>query len=133
MPFPTPFVDPMQTQLIGSVTTDFQRPQVSISDLDTCTTYLVTVTASYCSQSATTDESQLINIKDTTPYKLDVLLPDDTCSEWIKMNPDSKLREMETRLQDAGSSGMCDGLVIPCFMQSSWMCTDGDDKKLTFQ
>ena len=119
--------------MVGSVGADPQQRQVSLSGLDTCTTYLITVTASSCGRSATTDEPQLLGIKDTTSYEFGLLLPDDTCSNWIKVDSDSKLREMEARLQDAGSSGMCDGFQIPCFMESSWMCTDDDDKKLTFQ
>jgi hypothetical protein len=79
-----------------------------------------------------TTEPQLIGIKDTTAYQIDVLLTDETCSDWIKLDPDSKLRDMEMGLQTGTSS--CEGkdLEIPCFIGSSWTCSD-DEKELTFQ
>ena len=119
--------------MVGSVKTDFQQPQVSLSGLDTCATYWITITASYCGRSATTDEPQLLNIKDSTPYQLEVLLADDICSDWIKVDLDTKLRDMEMGLQAAGSSCGTNGLEIPCFIGSSWMCSEDDNKKLTFQ
>ena len=121
-----------QSQYIDSVVTDVQRPQATIPGLDTCTTYWVTVTARYCGRSATT-EPQLIGIKDTTAYQLDVLSADDSCSEWIKVDLDSKLRDMEMGLQTAASSCDTNALEIPCFIGSNWMCSDGDDKRITFQ
>ena len=122
----------MQTQYIDSVRTDLQQPQATLPGLDTCTSYWVTITASYCGRSSTT-EPQLLGIKDTTPYQLVVLLADATCSDWIKEDADTKLRDMEMGLQAAGSSCGTNGLEIPCFTGSSWMCSDDDDKKLTFQ
>ena len=121
-----------QSQYIGSVRTDIQQPRATLPGLDTCTTYWVTVTASYCGRMSTT-EPQLIGIKDTTSFELDVLLPEGvTCSDWTKIDPDSKLRDMEMGLQTGTSS--CDGnaFQIPCFIGSSWMCSD-IDKQATFQ
>ena len=122
----------LQSQYLGSVRTDVQQPRATLLGLDTCTTYWVTVTASYCGRMSST-EPQLIGIKDTTAYQIDVLLTDEICSDWIKIDPDSKLRDMEMGLQ-AGTSS-CDGnaLQIPCFIGSSWVCSDDDEKKLTFQ
>ena len=122
----------LQSQHQGSVRTDVQQPRATLLGLDTCTTYWVTVTASYCGRMSST-EPQLIGIKDTTAYQIDVLLTDEICSDWIKIDPDSKLRDMEMGLQ-AGTSS-CDGnaLQIPCFIGSSWVCSDDDEKKLTFQ
>ena len=122
----------LQTQYVDSVRTGLQQPQATLSGLDTCTSYWVTITASYCGRSSTT-EPQLLGIKDTTPYQLAVLLADATCSDWIKEDTDTKLRDMEMGLQAAGSSCGTNGLEIPCFIESSWMCSDDDDKKLTFQ
>ena len=121
----------LQAQYVGSVRTDVQQPQVMLPGLDTCTSYWVTVTASYCGRMSTT-EPQLVDIKDTIAYELDLLLADDTCSEFIKVDPDSKLRDMEMKLQTAASSCDDNALQIPCFIRSSWTCSD-DDKKLTFQ
>ena len=122
----------LQTQYVDGVRTDLQQPQATLINLDTCTSYWVTVTASYCGRSSTT-EPQLLGIKDTTPYELVVVLPDDTCSDWIKEDTDTKLRDMEMGLQAAGSSCGTNGLEIPCFTGSRWLCSDDDDKKLTFQ
>ena len=122
----------LQAQYVGSFRTDVQQLQVMLSGLDTCTSYWVTVTASYCGRMSTT-EPQLVGIKDTTAYELDVLLADDTCSEFIRVDPDSKLRDMEMGLQTAASSCDDNALQIPCFIGSSWTCSDDDDKKLTFQ
>ena len=122
----------MQTQYVDSVRTDVQQPQATLSGLDTCTTYWVTITASYCGRSATT-EPQLIGIKDTIAYQLDVLLADDTCSNWIEEDRDTKLRDMEMELQTAASSCDTNALEIPCFVGSSWMCSNDGEKKLTFQ
>ena len=119
----------LQTQYVDSIRTDVQRPQATITDLDTCISYWVTVTASYCGRSSTTDP-EMLGIKDSTPFELVVLLTDTTCKDWISDDTDTKLRELETRLQDAGS--FC-SLQIPCFIESRWMCSDDDDKKLTFQ
>ena len=103
-----------------------------LSGLDTCTSYWVTVSASYCGRMSTT-EPQLIGIKDATAFQIDLLLPDDTCSEFIKVDPDSKLRDMEMGLQTAASSCDDNALQIPCFTGSSWTCSDTDSKRLTFQ
>ena len=121
-----------QSQYVGSVRTGVRQPQATLSGLDTCTNYWVTITASYCGRMSTTGP-QLTGIKDTTTYQLDVLLSDDTCPDWIKIDPDSKLRDMEMGLQTAAGSCGDNALEIPCFIGSSWMCSDGDDKKLTFQ
>ena len=122
----------LQAQYVGSFRTDVQQLQVMLSGLDTCTSYWVTVTASYCGRMSTT-EPQLVGIKDTIAYELDLLLADDTCSEFIKVDPDSKLRDMEMELQTAVSSCEDNALQIPCFIGSSWTCSDDDEKKLTFQ
>ena len=104
-----------------------QHPQVRLHSLDTCTSYWVTVTASYCGRISTT-VPQFLSIKDTVPYQLAVLLQDNTCSEWISEGADLKVMDMEMGLQGAGS--FC-GLEIPCFSGSKWMCSD--DEMLTFQ
>ena len=118
-----------QTQYVDSIRTDVQQPQAIITGLDTCTSYWVTVTASYCGRSNTTDP-EILGIKDSSPFELVVLLTDTTCKGWINDDTDTKLRDMEMRLQAAGSS--C-SLQIQCFIESQWMCSDDNDRKLTFQ
>lgn len=104
---------------------------MAIPGLDICTSYWVTITAaSYCGRSITT-EPMMLDIKDSVPYVLEVILPKDTlCNEWINQDRDIKITDMEEALVRAGTS--C-SLVIPCFNGSEWQCTEDDDKKLMFK
>lgn len=121
----------LQSQYAGSVSTTTEEPQVPIDNLDTCTSYWVTITAiSYCGLISTT-EPILLGIKDSASYQLELNLPEDTpCSDWIKQNADAKIMDMEMVLMDAGTS---EGLMIPCFNGSQWECPGDGDNKLVFR
>ena len=104
---------------------------MTISGLNVCTSYWVTITAvSYCGRSITT-EPMMLDIKDSVPYTLKVVLPEDTLyNDWINQDRDVKITDMEDTLVRAGTS--C-SLVIPCFNGSEWQCTEDDDKKVMFK
>ena len=119
----------LQSQYAGSVSTTEQQPQVKIPNLDTCQNYWVTVTAiEYCGARSTSDP-MFVGIKDTVPYELQLQIKDISCDDWIKLDTDTKIMDMEQQLQGAGPS--C-GLTIPCFITSQWKCDVGDQMKLTF-
>ena len=121
----------LQSQYVDSVSTTEQQPQVTISGLDACTSYWVTVTAiNYCG-GVSSSEAIMLGVKDSIPYAVDLSLGDATCSDWIKQDADSKIMDMEGALRGAGL--FCDGIEIPCFRESQWQCSMDDDKKVTFQ
>ena len=98
--------------------------------LDVCTSYWVTVTSiSHCGRSSTADP-KIIGIKDTVQFKLMLTLDGTPCNDWIKVDTETKIMDMEMALSGAGQS--C-GLEIPCFADSQWQCSDDDDKNITFQ
>ena len=104
---------------------------MTITGLDACTSYWVTVTVAYCSLSS---EPQLLSIKDSAPYELVLLLTDTTisCSDWITENNDAKIRDIEIGLR-AATSSCFNGLQTICFRESQWMCHGNNDRLLTFQ
>ena len=103
---------------------------MTLIDLDICTRYWVTVTTiSYCGSRSTT-EPTIIGIKDAVQFKLAVTLDGTPCTDWIKVDTETKVMDMETALKLAGAD--C-GQEIPCFTDSQWQCSEDDDKTIIFQ
>lgn len=119
-----------QTQKSGNVRTTLQQTQVTLSGLVACNNYWVTATAVHCGRRSES-EPKLVGYNDFVSFKATVSLAGGvSCSNWIIADPQQKIMDMESGLRGAESS--C-GFQIPCFKDSSWMCTDDDNTKVSFQ
>ena len=89
------------------------------------------VTAIYCGRRSDS-EPQLTGFKDVTSFQVIATLggSDTSCSEWITVDSQQKIMDMENGLRRAEIS--C-GFQIPCFRNSQWMCTGDDSTKILFQ
>ena len=107
-----------------------QQSKVTISGLEACNNYWTVATAIYCGRRSDS-EPVLTGFSDAVQFQLAVSLDRSgtACSDWISMDPQKKITDMENGLRSAEAS--C-GFQIPCFRNSSWECSI-DNTKASFQ
>ena len=124
--------DLLQTQESGRVRATLQQSQASAFNLEACNDYWVVVTAVHCGRRSSS-EPKLTGFYDATSLEVSLSLRGSgyTCGEWMTLDSQQKLMDMETALRRAEAS--CTFGQIPCFRNSMWVCSDEDSPDILFR
>ena len=110
-----------------------QNGQVqTISNLDSCLSYFVRVSAVNCGSRVTSDP-KLLDLKDTTTFSMTLSIPVNfgTCNAWLAMIGDSGIMDIHSSLNRT-TIQQCT-IIAPCFAESTLTCSETDNSKAVFK
>lgn len=115
----------LQNQLVRDGSVQSAQTQITLTGLQTCSSYWVTVAVvNSCGvRRSGQSDPKLIGLYDTRTFELLVTLTTKTCTTWITENANSKISDLTMRLQLTAST--C-GITIPCIVSSQWQCQNDD-------
>ena len=121
----------LQSQLARNGSVQSSQTQVTLTGLQTCSSYYVTVAVvNTCGvRRSGQSDPKLVGLHDTQTFELLLTLTTKMCTTWITENANNKISDMTSRLQLAAST--C-GITIPCIVSSQWQCQNDDPFKARF-
>lgn len=122
----------LQSQLPRDGSLQSSQTQVTLTGLQTCSSYWVAVEVVNSCGVRRSGQSDPLRVGpyDTINLELLVTLPTSKpCTTWITENANTKISDVITTLQLAAST--C-GITIPCIVSSQWQCQSNDPYKARF-
>ena len=121
----------LQSQIARDGSVQSAQTQITLTGLQTCSSYWVTVAVvNSCGvRRSGQSDPKLVGLHDVRNLDLLVTLPSKPCTTWITENANTKITDMTRRLQLAAST--C-GITIPCIISSQWQCPNDDPQKARF-
>ena len=121
----------LQSQIARDGSVQSAQTQITLTGLQTCSSYWVTVAVvNSCGvRRSGQSDPKLVGLYDVRNLDLLVTLPSKPCTTWITESANTKIADITRRLQLAAST--C-GITIPCIVSSQWQCPNDDPQKARF-